>query len=286
MRISSANGPEALEMLPITPHVWTEGGIPFFPVGSNYLGNIVLPVVGDPTSYVRQVVLPQFRKQVSARIADRQLLPEVAQAVAAGVQEQGVYKTVKAERIRLEYQEGGRWIQEDLYCVLVYAQTPMLPGTTFWGPDRLFSFKAEKEKLDGLNGLFQTMASSVKPNPIWFSKYLQVVSMWQQGQMQAIRSAGELSRYIARTNDEISAMQRQAFERRQAANDRVNRNFSEYIRGVETYQNPVEGRPVELPSGYREAWVSGQGEYILSNDPNFNPNVGSTQTWQQMKRER
>jgi hypothetical protein len=32
--------------------------------------------------------------------------------------------------------------------------------------------------------------------------------------------------------------------------------------------------------------VSGNGEYILSNDSNFNPNVGSTQNWQRMKHAR
>jgi hypothetical protein len=285
MRLSKPNGPEALEMFPITPHVWTEGGVQFFPPGSNYLGNVVLPL-SEPGAYIQQVVLPQFRRQVNPRIVGRKALPDVAKAVAATVQEPGVHKTVKAERVRLEYQEGGRAIEEDVYCVLVYAQTPMLPGTTFWTADRLFAFKAAKGKLDGMGGLLHTMASSVKVNPAWFAKYQQVVALWQQGKMQSIRSAGELSRYIARTSDEISAMNRQAYEARQAANDRVNRNFSEYIRGVETYQNPVESRSVELPSGYRDAWVSGNGEYVLSNDPNFNPNVGSTQNWQRMKHAR
>lgn len=283
MRLSKPHSPEALEMFPITPHVWTEGGIQFFPPGSNYLGNVVLPVIGDPATYVQQVVLPQVRRNVSFRVVGRKSLPDVAKAVAATVQEQGVHKTVKAERVRLEYQEAGRAVEEDVYCVLVYAQTPMLPGTTFWTADRLFAFKAEKGKLDGMSGLLHTMASSVKINPVWFAKYQQVVALWQQGKMQSIRSAGELSRYIARTSDQISAMNRQAYEARQAANDRINRNFSEYIRGVQTYQNPLESRPVELPTGYREAWVSGNGEYILSNDPSFNPNVGSTQSWQRMK---
>jgi len=31
-----------------------------------------------------------------------------------------------------------------------------------------------------------------------------------------------------------------------------------------------------------EAWVSGTGEYGLSNDPGYDPNVGSTVTWQRM----
>jgi hypothetical protein len=107
--------------------------------------------------------------------------------------------------------------------------------------------------------------------------------MWQQNQMQSIRNAGELSRYIAKTNDEISAMNRQAYANQQASSDRINARFSRYVRGVESYDHPFEGRSVELPSGYREVWVSGGGEYVFSNDAGFNPNVRSTQNWRLMK---
>jgi hypothetical protein len=126
------------------------------------------------------------------------------------------------------------------------------------------------------------MSASFRVNLVWFSKYRQVLQMWQQNQMQAIRSAGELSRYIARTTDEIAAMTRQQYENQQSAYDRINERFSRYIRGVESYRDPFRGRDVELPSGYREAWVSGRGEYLLSNDPNFNPNVGDTVEWRPM----
>jgi hypothetical protein len=46
----------------------------------------------------------------------------------------------------------------------------------------------------------------------------------------------------------------------------------------------IEFLPVQLPSGYREAWVNGRGEYILSNDAGFNPNVGDTTEWRHMDR--
>jgi hypothetical protein len=53
---------------------------------------------------------------------------------------------------------------------------------------------------------------------------------------------------------------------------------------VDKYYNPIEQKPVELPSGYENAWSNALGEYILSNDPSFNPNIGSTVDWQIMKR--
>jgi hypothetical protein len=284
MRIYNPNGVEALELLPLTPFTWTEGGVPFFPVGSIYLGNEVLPPVRDAAEFVRQIVLPRNRGGVEGlRVTQTAALPDVVAAVREGVQEPGVNKRVDAARVRVEYQERGRAIEEDIYCVVVYANAAMLPNTTFWGPERMGAFRAEKGKLDRLAGLLQAMTSSVRLNMGWFNKYQQVVHLWQQNQMQAIRNAGELSRYISRTHDEISTMMRESYENRQRSQDRINERFSRYVRGVETYDDSFEGRPVELPSGYNEAWVSGQGEYILSNNPNLNPNVGSTTEWRRMK---
>ncbi len=282
LRIWNPNGAEAMELFPIAPYVWAEQGIMGFPPGSNYLGNIVHPVAGSPAIYVEQIVLPQFRKHVNPRIIDVAQFPDVAQVVAASVQEQGVYKTVKAEKIRVEYKEKGKWIHEDFYCVLVYAQSAMVPGATYWSANQLYSFRSEKGQLDSRANILHAMVSSVRINVKWINKYLQVVQMWQQNQMQAIRNAGVISRYISRTNNQISDIIRGVYENQQATYDRVNSNFSRYIRGVESYQNPFEGRKVTLPSGYRSAWVSGQGEYILSNTAGFDPNVGSMQTWRRM----
>jgi len=275
MRVASPNGSEAVEFFPLTPHSWPP---PFgFAQGNNYLGNILLPPV-DPAVYVQQMILPQFRRQINARLIERQTLPEVAQALAASAQQRG-YNVVKAEKVRLEYAEGETMMHEDIYCILVYGQysTGMI-----WSADRLYSFKAPKGELDARAALFQTMVASQQINLSWFNKYLQVVGMWQQNVMASIRSAGMLSRYISQTYDEISAMNRQAWENYQATSDRVNQQFSEQIRGVETYQNPFESRPVELPSGYQDAWANAKGEYILSDSPNFNPNAGSTQNWQRL----
>jgi hypothetical protein len=190
---------------------------------------------------------------------------------------------VKTDKVRLEYAEGGTIMHEDIYCVLVYGQ---YPTGMIWSADRLYAFKAPKGELDARAALFQAMVASQQINLSWFNKYLQVVGMWQQNVMASIQSAGMLSRYISQTYNEISAMNRQAWENYQASSDRINRQFSEYVRGVETYQNPYESRPVELPSGYQEVWANAKGEYILSDSPNFNPNVGSTQNWQRLAKAR
>jgi rubrerythrin len=236
----------------------------------------------DPDNFVRQLVLPQMRGRVSPRVIRTDPLPGLANRVAATVQEPGAVKQVAAARTRIEYQEGTRTFEEDIYSVMVYSQVPMTPGLTWWGPERLFGFRAEKGQLDRQAPLLEAIFASARVNQLWFAHVLQVREAWIQNQMQVIRNAAELSRYIARTSNEISDMQQQAWENRRASEDRSAEAFSEYIRGVETYRDPYAGREVQLPTGYADVWASRDGDYILANDPNLNPNVSAQGTWQRI----
>jgi hypothetical protein len=46
----------------------------------------------------------------------------------------------------------------------------------------------------------------------------------------------------------------------------------------------VSERSVELPAGYRNAWVNGLGEYVITEQEDYNPNLESNQNWQRMER--
>ncbi len=57
------------------------------------------------------------------------------------------------------------------------------------------------------------------------------------------------------------------------SSDYIQRETSEAIRGVETYNDLINGGTIELDSNYNHAWQLNSGNVILSNDPNLNPNV-------------
>jgi len=285
-RVFDPAGATQLEVFPVTPCVWADQGIAFFPPGSVYLGNEVAPPPRSAHDYVRDDVIPRFRESArSLRISGRARLEDVERALSQGGEAYGLRTTVLAERVRIEYQDAvtGRAMEEDVYCALTLSTTPSMPGTTIWSPERLYAFRAEKGRLDADAPLLQAMASSMRLSLGWFAKYSQVLEMARNNQLQSIRDAGEISRRVSRNNDEILAMYRQSWQERQASADRVNREFGEAIRGVESYVDPAKDFPVELPSGYRNAWVSGSGEYVLSNEDGFDPNVGSTIGWKRME---
>ena len=141
-----------------------------------------------------------------------------------------------------------------------------------------------EERLDGLADLFKTMLFSFRLNPQWYAGYMQLSQSMIQGQIQHIHQIGQLSRQISQNSNQISDMLMDSYNQRQATMDRLATNFSQSIRGVDEYYDPFEARGVELPSGYTQAWANPLGEYIVSDDPNYDPNLGSNQNWQPLEK--
>ena len=103
---------------------------------------------------------------------------------------------------------------------------------------------------------------------------------------RGIKAIGRIGSIAAQAGSEMRADQQAAWEERQRASDRIARNFSDYIRGVERYIDPYAGKEVELPAGYGNAWANNLGEYIITESPSYNPNVGSNLSWRRIKRAR
>jgi hypothetical protein len=76
----------------------------------------------------------------------------------------------------------------------------------------------------------------------------------------------------------------QVTDGRNASEDRKNFQVRENLGGVQTYVNPYDSRPLELPTTYQIFWVDRQGNILGTNDPGANPNTGSTGDWKQMPR--
>ncbi|WP_020585783.1 hypothetical protein [Desulfobacter curvatus] len=247
--------------------------------GALYLGMIVIPIPNSPADFVRHVVLPRQRpgardiKQIS--VID---MPEWAGTIAAGSQTPGTAIQGFGNCARFSYTENGIAWEEDFYCVILVSHSPQVPNV-FWLADRNLSVRAPKGQLDALKPLATTFVNSFQLDRSWFARFNSVQRQWIAARQQGIANAGKLSRAISRSSDAFDAALTQSWRTRQQAEDRAAREFSEYIRGTENYQDPSSGNSVELPGGYDHAWANPLGEYILSNDAGFNPNQNSGNNW-------
>jgi len=279
MRINDPQTGAAIEFLPVQNFTWLTQTVVQMQPGTNYLGNILWQPITDLPRFIEIFYMPQtLRHLQGARVVSREALPKVAAEVARSF---GGQSTVKSERIRYEYRQGDRTWEESVYCTLVYTNWQM---GTLWSVHSAYSFRAPKGQLDRLTPRMSTTVHSARLSPEWYGGYMYVQKLFLDRMNQSIRNAAAISATITRNSEEIRRMYSESYRLRAESQDRISQSFSEYVRGVDTYKNPYEGRPVQLPSGYNDAWVNSRGEYLLSNDAGFNPNVGDTTEWRRMDR--
>ena len=291
-RFLNPQGAEQLELLPTQSYFWTDNQTYLYtnPPGTLRFGTLVAQPV-DLQSAFSNVILPTFRPNLSGlQFVGRGRVPELEQ-LAKGQPTAGVSALAEGGKIRITYLENGRQMEEEMYAVVSQFVTH-LPGSyltprhfiNYWYIDYIFSFKAEKGKLDANSKMFQAMLASFKLNPQWFAKVVNTKEQMVQRIMQGIKAIGRIGDMVAQAGSKMREDQLSDWERRQQANDRIVQNFCDNIRGVERYNDPFSGKEVELPSGYGNAWANNLGEYIITESPSYNPNVGSNLHWQRIER--
>jgi hypothetical protein len=290
-RVYNPKGKEEFEVFPNHCFFWTNNPqlLGMFPVGSKYFGSIVLQPVTARDALKRIILNEERGKVQNMVILKDEDLPELPKALGAGQQGMpNIGPGPSGAKLRISYIAGGIPMEEEFYAVTEAITFPVqsMMGTfynTIWYVDYIFSFKAEKGKLESHTNVFQTITSSFKLNPQWYAKYSHVIEYMAQQQIRQIQSVGEFSRMLSRMSDQLSSEQLQQFESRGEVYDKVSEKFSDNTLGIDRYFDPHEGKQVELPSGYNHAWSNNNGEYIMTDNPNFNPNEGSNLHWEPLE---
>jgi hypothetical protein len=223
-------------------------------------------------------------------VSSEAAVPELAQ-LARGKPDPGVRTSADARKLRIRYTEAGKAMEEEVYAAVSHFVIDM-PGSAFspgyfieyWYVDHVFSFRATQGRLDGQQKNFQTMLYSLSVNPRWLAKVAHVKEALAQQAIRGVQAVGRMGELVARAGSEARQEQLRDWERRQEVQDRIARNFSDNIRGVDRYHDARAGKEVELPSGYGMAWSTLNGEYVVTDDPSFNPNVGSNLHWEPLER--
>jgi hypothetical protein len=280
LRVTDPETGAVIEFLPIQNFTWlTEMVVPMQP-GTNYLGNILWPPITDPHQFIQTFYGPQAATRLrGARLVSSEDLPGIAAEVSR--RDGGGAGQVKAARVRYEYAREGKAWEEDVYVTLAYP--PPMGPISLWSVRSAHSFRAPKAQLDRMTPLMNTTVLTLRLSPEWYGGYMWVQKLFIDRMHQSIRSAAAISQTIRENSEEIRRMFADSYRRQAESQDRISQRYTEYIRGVEAYRDPHGNRPVWLPSGYTHAWANARGEYLLSNQPGFDPNVGDAAEWRRME---
>jgi hypothetical protein len=288
-RIAAPDGSAWLEWFPAEMFYWLEPRDTSVAIGGHAFGMIHRPGIGVQEA-MHRFVLGRYRGRAqNLQVLGYRPIGNLARALGQPPTEG---ESIAA---RVRYQLGGRTVDEEFFAILT--NVIRIPyhgpqGTTYEYHRSLLyvhSMGAADGKLDGLHPLLGFVAASWRADPVWRRHAQQVLQQLADqfnrnlaAGYARIAAAGRLSRAISANND---AMIRSIEAQRQATNqsqDRINDNFSQYIRGTERMQDPYYGTSEQSYTN-KYHWTDGFGNYQHSNDANFNPNNGSNTNWQRMQ---
>lgn len=105
----------------------------------------------------------------------------------------------------------------------------------------------------------------------------------RQGQIMAQQRAMETSRMIARNSAEISAGIMDSWNRKMASDSRISQNYSEAVRGVNTYQT-TSGRSVEVDVTADHVYENRYGDVYGVSGSEPDQDLLSRLNWTELKR--
>jgi hypothetical protein len=238
--------------------------------------------------YLEQMFIPSYRGNLTGlRIVGKNRLPELAQKALMNYQIQlsqnpylaqmsaGGNMQFDAASVSIEYQAGKHIVEETISAVVIYS---VMGPVTNWGPMYQTAFRTIKGQKKEMAPVLGVINDSYQANPLWEYKISQIYFMMVQQQKKVLQSIGELSRYISQTNDQISEGLYNSYKQRDAIYDGVAKNWSEAIRGVDSYYDPINKSEIEVPTIYEKAWTDGN-DYIFSTDSGFDPNRSAGPNW-------
>ncbi|MCP4125149.1 MAG: hypothetical protein GY751_25735 [Bacteroidetes bacterium] len=181
----------------------------------------------------------------------------------------------------------GRKAESVLYHVIMPDQT----GTTWWyetviteGKGRGFAAAANEMNTAMLN---------IEQNPKWVQYTKQVIAQQNAAAQQQFyanqqrlnnnqRNFEATQRAIVGANDAVNQSIMDGYNTQSRASDRSQSQFIDYLRDEQNVYDPNSANTYKVESGYNQYYTNGNGEYIGTNDYNYNPNLDpnmNNQNW-------
>jgi hypothetical protein len=236
----------------------------------DFLRQAAIPKLRSGKQVVSVEPLPEFNRLVRGRLG-------LAPQTGGDSTQSGAVRT-DAARARLEYEENGKTIEEWLSAVIVVRIIPVGRGINTYDCHALMllSMRAPKGQLDVNDRLFKLMASTIQHEPKWDAQVQPMIAKLYQAKQQeeAKRSAiiAAFQQHVAETINGVVQNQQRGANAAAFGQDQL-------IRGVQTFRDPSTGGTFELSNKYDHAWLNGSNEYVMSDDPNFNPNGQLNGSW-------
>ena len=296
LEVVSPDGRSRFTLMPEQGYFWSRD--PGLQQSWSQLGTEILQPL-TAVDYITQVYLPRVRGW--AQVSEVTDLPAVAEnARQIDAYHMQVFHQISpftfpfqldadAARVQAWFSREGEQQVEEI-STTIHSSKMSMPSLTSYGQvpaiswqAQTLSFLAPSSRMQEQAKHMRVMFDSLTYNPAWALANIKLAATVTRQRIQARQAWFNAMQRVRQSQLEVSDMITQSYEQRSAAYDRIFDNYSQAIRSVDAYDDPVSGQEVELPNGYENAWTNGD-TCLLSEDPTYNPNIGSTQNWEPMER--
>jgi len=234
--------------------------------------------------YFRQMVLTDLKPAMTVESVEpypvlEQIVRQRNGLPAAGGGDNGV--RVDAIRVRLAFQKDNKDM-EAWYSVALITKTYRVGRGSLYDMHAVgqVALGAPKGQLDAHDKLFKVVVSSIQPLPHYTAYTNKWISSYYQ--TQANKEAA-MDRIQADLDKTIMQTYQHMMDNAQRVSDIGFHATDQNLRDVQTYRDPSTGRTFELSNQYNHAWLNGANEYVMSDDPSFNPNASLAGSWNELQ---
>jgi hypothetical protein len=223
-----------------------------FPVGSNYMGSMVFPVL-DAQTFMDQFVLRKQRPQArNVRVLERRPLSDLAQKY----RQRSAMPNARydAGSLTVAYDEGGVGYKEKLVAVIEDIEGQ---GLGMWTNHETLAVRAPAAEFDRTAPLLSAIESSLKGNPAW-------VDGENRGAAARAHNALQTQRYL-------QDQRHQMVERQREVNAEARHSSWLFLTGQDDYVNPHTGEVEQGSNEYKNRWINSSGDVIYTNNPDYDP---------------
>ena len=184
----------------------------------------------------------------------------------------------EAARARLAFDDDkGNPVEEWVSAVIVVRAVQSGPGVAYdWHAMMVMVMHTPKGQLDANDKLFKLIAGTIHPEAEWL-KYSSgvIATMYRKKQEEEAKRSAIIAQFQQHVADTINGVVANSMR---GANNAAF-GADQLVRGVQTFRDPSPGTTFELSNQYDHAWLNGSNDYLMSDDPNFNPNGKVSGNW-------
>jgi len=238
--------------------------------------------------FLRQNMIPKGPKNSTVVSVDS--FPELDQAVrrqlglppaSPGADSAGV--RTEAARARIAYNDdNGKPTEAWVAAAMVVRSVPSGGRGAAYDSRAMMVmfFHAPKGQLDANDRLFKLMISTIHAEAEWRTWSNGVISaLYRKKQEELAKQAAIIAEFQRHVADTINSVTANAM----AGANHAAFGESQVIRGVQTFRDPSTGATLELSNLYDHAWLNGSNQYVMTDDPTFNPNVDLKGNWTRLE---